>query len=189
PISANLSKSSKSCSPSITGFIIGIIHFANKQNLFLSNIIASNLSCTYNRIMITEKRGQLWRVGLAATGAVFLAAILFGWVGLLSLIITERNLPHYPSGDIISDHSIYKIFPKPTIRRDTSYRSEDKFPNVYNWYSTHLNLGTERQAQSGCIHIFGSSEWLAFERHMSVTLCDTPSDRMIFVQHFILFDY
>lgn len=122
-------------------------------------------------------------------GVVALALALFTWTAIVSFVIRQRQITHYPGAQMVSDHSIYKAFPQPIIRRDTSYNSQDDFPAVYNWYSNGFNLGPERQAQSSCIHLFGTTSWLVFVRNISVTVCDTPNGRLIFAQHSILFDY
>jgi len=120
---------------------------------------------------------------LFGLGFLLLFIAIVSWVAVLFLIIQERRVTHYPGADIASDHTLYKFNPRPMIKRASSYTTQDKFPVVYKWYSNDLNLGTERQAQGGCIHLFSTNHWLFLIRSMSVTLCDAPAGRMIFAHH------
>ena len=61
------------------------------------------------------------------------------------------------------------------------YRTTDDFAKVYNYYSTRFEMGAEVHALARCNHLESSDQWLGFRQRVSVTLCDTPSARMIFV--------
>jgi hypothetical protein len=108
---------------------------------------------------------------LVVAGTVVVAA----W-----LVEEERLAVRYPGAIDISSHANYKGLPF-DLRWDDAYRTTDAFPRVYQWYSTVFDLGAEVRALGGCILLEGSEKWLAIERHMSVVLCDTPTERMIFV--------
>ncbi len=119
---------------------------------------------------------------LYGVGAIGVILVVLIWVAGVLLVIRERQVTHYPGAELIADHSIFKVLPQPTLRRDTAYRTTDEFPAVYNWYSKGFNLGPEKQAQSSCIHLYETESWFSFARIMSVTICNTPNGRMAFVQ-------
>jgi hypothetical protein len=102
--------------------------------------------------------------------------------GIAFALLTDRSALIYPEARVVADHSVYRILPRPYLRRDMSLRSADLFPAVYNWYSSGLDLGPETRAQSRCIFLEATHSWLFFNRYTSVTLCDTASGRMMFVQ-------
>jgi hypothetical protein len=117
-----------------------------------------------------------------------IAAALVGAAVTLSLAQAYRAAD-YPGSIRVSDHRLTKAGPHPHFRRNTSYRTSDPFPVVYNWYSSGFQLGPEVRAQSGCILMARSSTVMMIERSMSVTLCDTPNGRMIFVMRSISLRY
>jgi hypothetical protein len=119
----------------------------------------------------------LWWAGLA------------GWVGLTLAVLTiglllfwYRQSADYPGSLYMGDHMIYVLSPMPTIRRDTAYRSTDDFRSIYGWYSGGFKLGPEAYALSSCITMARSfTDFGVLQRDMSVTVCDTPKERLIFV--------
>lgn len=118
-----------------------------------------------------------WAVGLAAWVAVSILAL-----GLTLFAYWYRQSADYPGSLYMGDHTIYKFGSVPTIRRDTAYRSTDDFGKIYNWYSVGFDLGPEAYAQSQCILMARSfTDFGIVERDMSVTVCNTPKERMIFV--------
>jgi hypothetical protein len=124
-----------------------------------------------------QKQRMLFGLGISAlSGAIALG------LAMTLLLMRDRRAADYPGALLLSEHSLYSPFPKPHMRQDTSYRTQDDLPTVYNWYSNGFNLGSERLAQSNCIHLLNSDTSLAFRRQMAVTVCDTPNGRMIFVQ-------
>lgn len=133
----------------------------------------------------------------AGNRRLWLGLGLLAWAGatltllaILLFVFVERQAADYPNSLLVSDHDIYRWSPYLTVRRDTSYRTMDEFPVVYNWYSSGFNLGPEVRAQSACILMARSTTALAIvERSMSVTLCDTPTGRMIFVQRSVSLRY
>jgi hypothetical protein len=93
-----------------------------------------------------------------------------------------RAAGDYPGSVLVSDHSLYHGAPRLSVRRDTVYRTSDPFPRVYNYYSNGFDLGPEQRAQSSCILMADAvTHFRLVATAMSVTLCDTPSGRMIFV--------
>ncbi len=132
---------------------------------------------------IRQKR-VLMGVG-ALTGA------LLGLAGL-TLMSQFQNYYHaadYPGSAAVADHRLYRWTPSLYARRDTSYRTFDLFPAVYNWYSGRFQLGPEARAESACITMDRSRPWLFLDQHVVVTICDTGKDRMIFVMRTISFRY
>lgn len=119
----------------------------------------------------------LGSLSLGLVGAVGLVALLvLGWVNF------DDNVA-YPGAAQVSDHRIVHIYPQFTVRRDTSYRTQDAFPLVYDWYSRGFALGPEKAAISTCIYLEDTTQLIVvLEQHMSVYLCDTASGRMIWVE-------
>ena len=115
-------------------------------------------------------------LGVAAALAAAVAIILVTlWVVRLS------RASQYPGAIEMSEHFMYKFSPSLSIRHDTAYRSSDEFPKVYNWYSTSFDLGPEVRAQSACNAMDKARSWFLFENTTTVTICDTPNGRMMFV--------
>jgi len=116
-------------------------------------------------------------LGVSAWVAVA-AAIL----GLILFVSWYRRAADYPGAVRMAEQTVFKYSPSLSVRSDTSYRSSDEVPAIYNWYSNGFKLGTEAHAQSGCIQLAKSFTDLGvIERYMSVMMCDTPHGRMIFV--------
>ena len=118
----------------------------------------------------------------APLGCSLLALLAVIGVGVIAAwaIGQDRRAAQYPGAAPISSHSNYTALPY-HFRWDNAYRTTDPFPRVYNWYSTGFNLGTEARANGRCILLEGATEWLTMARYTSVLLCDTPTERMIFV--------
>ncbi|GAB4578638.1 MAG: hypothetical protein Fur0022_13740 [Anaerolineales bacterium] len=110
----------------------------------------------------------------------FVLVILGGMVALT--VFFDRQMADYPGATELSTHDVLKVFPNFYYRQDASYKTGDDFPEVYNWYSNGFDLGPEAQAQSHCIHMYKAETTWGITRVMTVTLCDTPNGRMIFVQ-------
>lgn len=97
-----------------------------------------------------------------------------------------RAAADYPGGMLVADNTLYTVSPRLALRRDTSYRTSDALPLVYNWYSNGFSLGPESYAQSNCILMARATTTLrVVEQQMSVMVCDTASGRLIFVMRSI----
>ena len=96
----------------------------------------------------------------------------------------------YPGATQIADATVTHYTPNFSMRRTTVYRSADPFNKVYNWYSVRFDLGPESYAQSSCILMAKSvtTGWV-FDEQMSVMLCQTPKDQMMFVMRSLLLRY
>ncbi len=95
----------------------------------------------------------------------------------------------YPGALLMADHSLYRLTPALHFRRDTSYRSADEFPKLYNWYSSRFEMGPEARAISACITLEQSDTVVIVERQTTVMLCDTERGRLIFVMRALTFRY
>ncbi|MFQ5575508.1 MAG: hypothetical protein ACE5G8_00825 [Anaerolineae bacterium] len=122
-----------------------------------------------------ENQTWVWGCGLAA---LLIAAALGAVTGLA--LNQDHRAAQYPGAVLISSHSNYSSLPT-HYRWDNAYQTTDSFTAVYNWYSTRFRLGAEARALGGCILLEGTNRRLTVERRMSVLLCDTPTDRKIYV--------
>lgn len=121
---------------------------------------------------------------------LMLAAItsLCGLVGLPFYAFSQAT--DYPGATIISAQNLTLWTPNFVLRRTAAYHTNDPFNKVYTWYSVTFDLGPESYAQSNCILMNKSSTMgLGFEQQMSVMVCNTPKDQMMFVMRSILFRY
>jgi len=110
---------------------------------------------------------------LAVAGLVMSASVL---------IARYRDAADYPGALRLSEGNLYKFWPRLIIRRDTSYQTSAPYDEVYNYYSHGFQLGPEQHALGVCSTIAASTTTAGFiETDMAVTLCDTPTGRMIFV--------
>jgi hypothetical protein len=122
-----------------------------------------------------------WALLLGAASLAALAA-----VSALYATFRFRAAADYPGSMLVADNTIYDFTPHLSLRRDTSYRTNDEFPLVYNWYSNGFNLGPEAYAQSNCILMANATTSLrVVEQQMSVMVCDTSNGRLIFVMRSI----
>ena len=119
-------------------------------------------------------------------GLVGLLAVVLG-TAALTFVVRFRNAADYPGAVFLGEHMLYKFSPHLVVRRDTSYLTSAPFGEVYHFYSNGFDLGPEQHAQGQCI-LMGNSTTTAgmIESDMAVTLCDTPSGRMIFVTRALL---
>jgi hypothetical protein len=123
-----------------------------------------------------DVRRLLLTLGLGAAGA----ATLLAFLAILWSFHAYRG-EVYPGAREVSSHLNFQFSPSLFVRRDSSYRTRDEFPQVYQWYSLRYRTGPEQQAASGCNELYKSNVWLAFRQEVSITLCDTPGGRMMFV--------
>lgn len=123
-----------------------------------------------------QQRFILWALAVAG-----LALALSGLI-LVRLTLYYWNAPDYPGSVQFGKNNYYKITPQVEVRQDASYLSNDNFRAIYNFYSSGFELGPEKHALGTCIEMMNTSNFArVIERNMSVTLCDTPKGRMIFV--------
>jgi hypothetical protein len=128
--------------------------------------------------MQTDPRHRRRHIGIVL---LLLAATLS--CGLIGVPLYQLyQATEYPGATHASGESLFNYTPNFVWRHTAAYRTTDPFPKVYNWYSTRFALGPEAYAQSSCILMARSSTivW-RIEEQMSVTVCNTPTDRMMFV--------
>ena len=137
--------------------------------------------------MQTDRQHQRRR---AAAIGLLLAVVLGSCAGLGSLVYRIYQSADYPGATMVADQTDTRYTPNFVIRRNTVYRSTDPFNKVYNWYSVRFTLGPESYAQSNCILMAKSvtTGWV-FDEQMSVRLCNTPNDQMMFVMRAVMFRY
>ena len=137
--------------------------------------------------MQTDRR---YRRRRTAALALFVAVALCACTGLGPLLYRIYQAAEYPGATQIADATVTRYTPNFVMRRTTVYRSADPFNKVYNWYSVKFDLGPESYAQSNCILMAKSvtTGWV-FDEQMSVMLCNTPNDQMMFVIRSLLFRY
>ncbi len=115
--------------------------------------------------------------GLGVLSLVFIFGIGFG---LVSLIKQDRQQAQYPGAIPLSTHSNYKSLPR-SYRWDDSYRIDDGFRAVYEWYSLKFNTGAESRANGSCILLESEDQFFRAERFVSVVICGTPEGQLVFV--------
>jgi hypothetical protein len=133
--------------------------------------------------MLADASHRRILLGLAIVSGVLVVLSLALGVGLTIRFLRAAD---YPGAVPVSDHTLSRLTPVIYFQRNTSYRTSDRFPDVYNWYSQTFDLGPEARAQSACITMERAAAWLVFERMTTVTVCDASTGRLIFVQRFVL---
>lgn len=129
----------------------------------------------------TRAREHLYNQKVLFGCGTFLFLVLFG-VGVLAILFMsrDRQATQYPGSVPISAHSNYSGLPS-RFRWDNTYRTNDSFTAVYNWYSLTFDMGAESRAIGQCILLESSSRRFRVERLMSVFICETLNGRMIYV--------
>jgi len=90
--------------------------------------------------------------------------------------------PEFPGAIVTSDRNAVLPGNAPVIRRDTSYRTNAPFNEVYRWYSLAFELGPEQYGQGTCIAMARSRTVLGLvDSDVGVTVCDTPNGQTITV--------
>ena len=133
------------------------------------------------------RRSQRVRIA----GGVLLLAAFLCLFGLPAIALAQLyRADNYPGAVLISDQNLVRYVPNLVFRRTTSFRSDDPFNRVYNWYSNTFSLGPETFAQSNCILMARSwtTAWI-LEQQMSVMVCNTPKDQMMFVMRSVALRY
>jgi len=117
---------------------------------------------------------------LASLGILFLICIIAVGFGLVSLIKQDRQQAQYPGSVPIAAHSNYKSLPR-SYRWDDTFRTDDGFRAVYEWYSLKFNTGAESRANGSCILLESDDEFFLVERFVSVVICGAPEGQLVFV--------
>lgn len=99
---------------------------------------------------------------------------------LVAVLNRDRGLVQYPGSTPLSTHSNYASLPR-TYRWDDTFRTQDDFTAVYNWYSINFDMGAESRANGSCILLETNDQFLRAQRFMSVFICGTPEGQLVFV--------
>jgi hypothetical protein len=130
--------------------------------------------------METLGGNRRWVYGLITLAAI--AAVVF-LVAVVALLAYYRDAADYPGALRLSEDNLVKFWPHFSIRRDTAYQTSAPFDEPYDFYSNGFDLGPEQHALGACSVMAASKTIAGFlETDMAVTLCDTPSGRLIFVK-------
>ncbi len=121
-------------------------------------------------------------VAVVAVGALLALALAIG----AGWLYNQFNAGNYPGSVRMAGHNLYDTRGSLYFRRDTAYRTNDNFTQVYDWYSQTFHLGPEARAASACITMERAVTWWRVERYTGVTVCDTPNGRMMYVQRSIM---
>ncbi len=129
------------------------------------------------RALAPADRRVLVGAGLGMLAVAALAAALLLW-GLARFI----SAANFPGARLVADHSAFWPGRYPVVRRNSSYLTPAPFSEVYTWYSLTFELGPERYGLGSCNMMADSDTWLRLvDTDTSVTVCDTPAGRMVFV--------
>jgi hypothetical protein len=121
---------------------------------------------------------------------ILLLALVLAGAGVAALFYAFVSATDYPGAISLGGQTLTHYTPNFAIRRTIAYRTTDPFNKVYNWYSSRFALGPESYAQSNCI-LMSKSKALGFgfDEQMSVMVCGTPKDQMMFVMRALVFRY
>ncbi len=132
-----------------------------------------------------EARKLLLRIALITT-----TLIVVIWGSLGTWAWQTYHAARYPGAALIDAGDFVRTTPNFIFRRVETYRSNDPFNLIYNWYSQRFELGPERYATGGCLLMARSSNIVGpLHLNASVMVCNTGSDRMMFVQRTYLIRY
>ncbi|MEM7111320.1 MAG: hypothetical protein AAF614_02735 [Chloroflexota bacterium] len=132
--------------------------------------------------IFTEKRWLLTAVFL------LFSLIACAALSLTLTLINTRQSTDYPGALQLSEHIDFGLIPTPFYRQDSSYRTNDIFPEVANWYQQQFGLGPEAAAQSSCSHLYSTTSRFIVRQQASVTICDSENGRLVFVQRVVSLD-
>lgn len=119
---------------------------------------------------------------LYAIVALAVVTLLAGGLAAGALAWRALREADYPGALLVSAKTGFKVWPTLQVRRSTSYQTADSFSAVYVWYSARFALGPEKYALGSCNQMLSTSDLLwVFEVQMSVSVCDTPTGRMMWV--------
>ena len=128
-----------------------------------------------------DKKDRAYNQYITAGCGLIIFISIIALAGSLVLIFArEKQAARYPGSIPLSNHSNYTGLPY-EYRWDNSYRTNDNFTAVYNWYSITFDLGAETRAMGKCTTLEGSNTQLVLRRHISVSLCGTDFGQLIYV--------
>jgi hypothetical protein len=137
-------------------------------------------------VMQIEHPHPRWRIGIVLV--LLTMALACGGLGAAGYVVYGAT--DYPGATSLGGQTLTRYSPNFVIRRTIAYRTTDPFNKVYNWYSKRFALGPESYAQSNCILMSKSKTLgLGFDEQMSVMICGTPNDQMMFVMRALVYHY
>ncbi len=104
--------------------------------------------------------------------------------GGLYLFGLERDSAIYPDSIVVTQNSNYRGLPRSYIWND-SYRSQDDYNIVFNWYSQRFDMGPESRAIGSCAGMDKIDTLLWIRRDVSVFICQTDQGQLIFVDRVV----
>lgn len=125
----------------------------------------------------TKSYHQRLLLGCGVLLLVFFFGIAFS---LVELIQRDRESVRYPGATAVAAHSNYSSLPR-AYNWDDTFRTNDGFHAVYQWYSVTFNMGAEARANGDCILLETDNETFLVKRFMTVTICGSPGGQLVFV--------
>lgn len=99
---------------------------------------------------------------------------------LVEIVKHDRESVRYPGATSIAAHSNYGSLPH-SYNWDDTFRTDDGFHAVYQWYSITFNMGAESRANGDCILLETDTQYFIVQRFMTVTICGVPEGQLVFV--------
>lgn len=127
--------------------------------------------------VVEKSYNQRVLLGCGLLLIIFFFAVAYG---LVVLVQQDRALVRYPGSTPLASHSNYASLPR-TYRWDDTFRTQDDFTAVYNWYSLKFNMGAESRANGSCILLESNDHFPRGQRFMSVFICGTAKGQLVFV--------
>jgi hypothetical protein len=119
---------------------------------------------------------------LAGCGLLLIIFFFVVAFALVALLNRDRGLAQYPGSTPLSTHSNYASLSR-AYRWDDTFRTQDDFTAVYNWYSINFDMGAEARANGNCILLETNDQFFRAQRFMSVFIRGTPEGQLVFVSH------
>ncbi|GJM41849.1 MAG: hypothetical protein DHS20C20_21310 [Ardenticatenaceae bacterium] len=126
---------------------------------------------------VNKKYNQQIIVGCGLIAILFFFGLAFG---LVELVQRDRQTARYPGASTVAVHSNYTGFPR-SYSWDDTFRTNDGFHAVYEWYSITFDMGAESRANGTCILLETDNQHLLVHRFMTVTICGTQNGQLVFV--------
>ncbi|MEM7332292.1 MAG: hypothetical protein AAF490_09380 [Chloroflexota bacterium] len=123
------------------------------------------------------------KIVLGCGGGIILCFFIFA-AGGLYLFNYERDSAIYPGAVVITQNSNYRSLPSNYIWND-SYRTQDDYNIVFNWYSQRFDMGPESRAIGSCAGMDKIDTFFWLRRDVSVFICQTAQGQLIFLDRVV----
>ncbi|MCA9942209.1 MAG: hypothetical protein KC449_01945 [Anaerolineales bacterium] len=137
-----------------------------------------------NSALAQKKYNQRIFAGCGLILFIFFFGIAFG---LVALVKHDRALVRYPGSTAVAMHSNYGSLPR-SYNWDDTFRTDDSFHAVYEWYSVTFDMGAESRANGSCILLETDNEYFLVKRFMTVTICGAAEGQLVFVDRTTRFE-